>query len=274
MGVLSAGGVLDRIVEAKAERLGRTMLQKPLDLLTGEVRTSKPRSSFAERLLKNQPVSVIAEIKHRSPSRGVIREAFDPVKIAASYTSAGAAALSVLTEEDFFAGSLDHLVLARSRAKIPLLRKDFIFDEYQVYESAIAGADAILLIVAILDDELLKQLITLSSQLGLDALVEVHTEAEMRRGLDAGAQVVGVNNRDLTTFTVTLETSMKLAQMAPPDITLVSESGIQSGEDIFRLKQAGFTAFLIGEHLMRAEDPGARLKELIAETVTCERAAV
>jgi indole-3-glycerol phosphate synthase len=254
-GVLSAGGVLDRIVEAKARRLESAKRS------WGDEISS--RASFAEALRREDHVKIIAEIKRRSPSKGVLREDFDPSAIARSYERAGAAAISVLTEEDFFDGSLDHLAAARAIAAIPILRKDFIFDESQILEAAQAGADALLLIVAILDDDLLKRLIEATHKAGLDALVEVHTADEMGRAVRAGAQIIGVNNRDLRTFTVTLETSIRLARLAPEGVLLVSESGINTRDDIDRLREAGYKAFLIGEHFMRADDPGAALSRLV-----------
>lgn len=266
-GLLSAGGVLDRIVEAKAARLEEAKRATPLESLAGGAARASNyvRRSFAEALARTDRINVIAEIKRRSPSRGIIREDFDPVRIAKSYESGGAAALSVLCEEDFFDGSLDHLKAARAAVELPVLRKDFIFDEYQLVEAAAAGADAVLLITAILDDELLGKLLTVSRQLRLDALVEVHSRDEMDRAVRAGAKIIGVNNRDLTTFEVDLNTSIELAAAAPSEVILVSESGISRGSDIRRLKEAGFGAFLIGERFMRADEPGRSLRELIAE---------
>ena len=249
-GVLAAGGVLDRIVEAKVKRLDESKRRAPFEQLT-ESAARKP-NSFRDALTRDG-VNVITEIKHRSPSKGIIREDFDPVRIAESYGNAGAAALSVLAEEDFFGGSLDHLEATRSRVALPLLRKDFIFDEYHLYESVLAGADAVLLIVAILEDELLAKLIRSAAGLGLDALVEVHSADEMKRAAGVSASIIGINNRDLTTFAVDLETSIELARLAPDGVILVSESGINSGSDIRRLRSVGFHAFLVGEHLMRAK---------------------
>jgi indole-3-glycerol phosphate synthase len=269
-GVLSAGGVLDRIVEAKAARIEIAKRDTPLEIMIRRAaETAKlERRSFAQALVRADRVNIIAEIKQRSPSKGVIRADFDPVRIAESYAGAGAAALSVLCEEDFFGGSLDHLRFARQAVDLPILRKDFIIDEYQLFEGAAAGADAVLLIAAILDDGMLKRLIDASQELGLDALVEVHSSEEMTRAGNAGATVIGVNNRDLTNFEVDLDTSIELAAMAPRGAILVSESGITSGSDIRRLQEAGFTAYLVGEHFMRADDPGQALQELGGE---CER---
>lgn len=257
-GVLSAGGVLDRIVEAKARRL-ESMRRNQID----DAVLTRARRSFAEALSISDRINIIAEIKRRSPSKGMLRENFDPSAIAESYERNNAAAISILTEEDFFDGSLSHLAAARASASIPILRKDFIFDEHQILEAAHAGADALLLIVAILDDELLRRLIEATHRTGLDALVEVHTADEMRRAVRAGARIIGVNNRDLTTFNVTLETSIELARLAPAGVLLVSESGINRREDIDKLREAGYQAFLIGEYFMRADDPGEALTRLV-----------
>lgn len=264
LGVRAAGGILDRIVEAKAVRLEAAKQRAPISTFV-ERSASRSFHSLTEALGRGEQVNIIAEIKQRSPSKGIICADFNPVRIAESYAGAGAAALSVLAEEDFFGGSLDHLKAIRSRVALPLLRKDFIFDEYQLYESVSAGADAVLLIVAILEDELLAKLIELAGKLGLDALVEVHSVLEMERAIEAGASIIGINNRDLTTFAVDLETSIDLARLAPTGSLLVSESGIHDGADIQRLKSAGFNAFLVGEHLMRAADPGAALEQLIGD---------
>ncbi|MFL6212995.1 MAG: indole-3-glycerol phosphate synthase TrpC [Blastocatellia bacterium] len=265
-GLLKAGGILDRIVEAKATRLHQAMSAVSLDEL---IRTSegveRAAGAFAENLKRAGTVNVIAEIKRRSPSRGIIREEFEPAQIARSYSEAGATAMSVLCEEDYFDGSLDHLRAVRDVTATPLLRKDFLFDEYQLYEARAAGADAVLLIVAILDDSLLSRLLDKAATLNLDALVEVHTCEEMRRAAGAGATIIGVNNRDLASFKVDLRTSLDLAPLAPPRSILVSESGIATGEDIRRLRKAGYSAFLIGESFMRAADPGQALRELIRE---------
>ena len=267
-GVRAAGGILDRIVEAKARLLEEAKRRAPIDRLATSatsLTSSREPNSLTRTLSRSNTINIIGEIKHRSPSKGIICPDFDPVRIAESYSDTGAAALSVLTEEDFFGGSLDHLRAIHQVVTLPLLRKDFIFDEYQVYESVLAGADAVLLIVAILEDDLLARLVELSAKLGLDALVEVHSGPEMERASQAGASLIGVNNRDLRTFSVDLNTSVKLAGLAPDDAILVSESGINTGADIGRLRSAGFNGFLVGEHLMRASDPGAALRELIEE---------
>jgi len=269
-GVICAGGILDAIVQARVIRVEEARRARPLETLIASVpeRTGPGEARpLREALSREGRVNVIAELKRRSPSKGTIREEFDYISIARSYAEAGAAAASVLTEEDFFGGSLDILRGIRRELDIPLLRKDFIFDEYQVYEAAEAGAAAILLIAAILGDGLLIALLSLADELGLDALVEVHTEEEMRRVAHTGAKIIGVNNRDLKTFEVDLTTSLRLASMAPAGAILVSESGINSGKDIGRLKSAGYRGFLIGERLMREPDPGASLRCLISEAM-------
>ena len=225
-------------------------------------RDTAPRHALMTALERKDRVNIIAEFKRRSPSKGDLSRNADPVAIAKTYQLGGAVALSVLTEEDYFAGSLDDLRAVRQAISLPILRKDFIFDEYQVYESAAAGADALLLIVTALDDDALVRLRTITEdELGMDALVEVHTAEELGRAVQAGARVIGVNNRDLSTFEVSLETSVQLASAAPKDTVLISESGIGSADDIQRLRGLGYRGFLIGETLMRADDP----KELLAK---------
>jgi indole-3-glycerol phosphate synthase len=208
-------------------------------------------------------VNIVAEFKRRSPSKGVIRADADLKQIVNSYHAGGAAAISVLTEEDYFSGSLDDLRAVKKLVELPVLRKDFLFDEYQVYESAAAGADAVLLIVAALDDETLSRLRRLiEDDLGMDALVEVHTRKEMQRAVACGANVIGVNNRNLHTFEVSLDTSLSLAKEAPAGTVLISESGLKTSTDVARLREAGYRGFLIGESLMRSENPAAALRDL------------
>jgi len=228
------------------------------------VRAAKRRANphAFRRVLQQDGINVIAEFKRRSPSKGMIREGANPIDIARAYEAGGAVAMSVLTEEDYFAGSLDDLRQVKATVDLPVLRKDFIVDEYQVYESAAAGADAILLIVAALDDELLLRLRRLAEdELQMDALVEVHTSEEMRRAGVCGAKLIGVNNRDLRTFEVSLDTSLSLAREAPSDALLISESGLNNAADLQRLYDAGYRGFLIGETLMRAEDPAQALRD-------------
>lgn len=244
--------ILARIVETKREEIKE---------LKGE------RRSFRLALASARP-AIIAEIKKASPSMGVFTDSFDPKAIARTYERGGAAALSVLTDAQYFKGSLVHLQAARGATRLPALRKDFIIDEAQVAEAFLAGADAVLLIAAILDTKRLQHLRECSESLGMDVLVEAHNEAELRSALDSGATIVGVNNRDLHTFQVTLETSIELARLLPPGVIAVSESGIHSRQDIERLMDAGYSAFLVGEHLMRSADPVAALQELLGHEVS------
>lgn len=210
-------------------------------------------------------VNIIAEFKRRSPSKGVIRADADLKTIVQAYEAGGAVAISVLTEEDYFSGSLDDLRAVKKLVGLPVLRKDFVFDEYQVYESAAAGADAVLLIVAALDDEVLERLRRLiEDELGMDALIEVHTHEEMQRATACGANLIGANNRNLHTFEVSLDTSLSLAANAPPGTVLISESGLNNSTDLARLHDAGYRGFLIGESLMRSENPEAALRELVS----------
>jgi indole-3-glycerol phosphate synthase len=224
----------------------------------------QPRgAAFAAALQRPDAVNVIAECKRRSPSRGVLRAAYDPVAIARSYQDAGAAALSVLTEPMFFDGSLEHLAAVRAAVDIPLLRKDFVIDRYQVAEAVAAGADAILLIVAALDDAALAGLMVEAADRGLAALVEVHTEEELNRALRAGARLVGVNNRNLKTLQVDVDLSERLAARLPADVVAVSESGLRTPADLSRFSALGYRAFLIGERFMAAPDPGRALSAML-----------
>jgi indole-3-glycerol phosphate synthase len=207
--------------------------------------------------------AIVAEVKKASPSRGLIRADFDAVQIAAAYAAHGAAAISVLTEERYFQGHLDHLAAIRRAVEVPLLRKDFLFDAYQLYEARAYGADAVLLIVAILPDPLLQELLWLAEELNLTPLVEVHDRAELERAVRSGARLLGINNRDLRTFQTSLATTEDLLPLVPPDAFVVAESGIESPADLERLERLGVGAFLIGEAFMRAPDPGVRLDEFL-----------
>jgi indole-3-glycerol phosphate synthase len=209
--------------------------------------------------------AIIAELKKASPSRGLIRTNFEPASLARELEAAGAAAMSVLTDEEFFQGSLDNLQRASASSKLPCLQKDFIVDEFQLLQARASCADAVLLIVAVLSQAELIALSKKSRALGLDVLCEAHNEEELHRALDAGSDVIGVNNRDLRTFKVDVNTALRLAAMIPRDVISVAESGIDKGADIARLRAAGYQAFLIGESLMKAESPGQALKSLIVE---------
>jgi indole-3-glycerol phosphate synthase len=258
---------LTEIMALKRARLEQSKRERAMEELRAQaIDMRRDSGQHALRLALNnrERVNVIAEFKRASPSKGVIRADAEPEQIALAYEAGGAAAISVLTEEDRFRGSLDDLRAVRAAVKIPVLRKDFIFDEYQIYESAAAGADAMLLIVAALDDERLARLRRITEdELGMDALVEVHTKDELRRAESIGAALVGVNNRDLRSFNVSLDVSVQLAQDASAEILLVTESGLRSPDDLRRLRALGYRGFLIGETLMRAEEPEQALRKLL-----------
>ena len=258
--------ILDDIVRDKRADVERTKAAVPLAELQ-----QRPLFRAARRTLRGALAArrraIIAEVKKASPSKGVIRADFDPLAIAARYAEAGAAALSVLTEERYFQGHLDYLAAIRDTVDLPLLRKDFLFDAYQLYEARAYGADAVLLIVAILPDPLLHELLWLADELNLSALVEVHDRADLDRALQCGARLLGINNRDLRTFHTTLETTERLLPACPGDAVVVAESGIETSADIERLERAGVRAFLIGEAFMRAADPGTRLAEFLGTPV-------
>lgn len=253
--------ILERIVGARRWALEVTKQATPAVKVGERAAVAPPGRDFAGALTRTG-INVIAELKKASPSRGVLRVAYNPAALATQLESAGAAALSVLTEPDFFLGGLEDLQVARQLTGLPVLRKDFLFDPYQVYEARAAGADAFLLIVAILKPDELSSLIRLGRELGMAALVEVHTAAELERALEAGAEIVGVNNRNLKTFEVNLDTSLQLIEKIPEECVAVSESGLGRREDLQRLRAAGFDAFLIGEHLMQAAEPARALKRL------------
>ncbi len=226
------------------------------------VRQASPPRDFAAAL-RRPGLNVIAELKKASPSRGILRPDFDAKALGASLATAGAAALSVLTEEEFFHGSLANLRAARAAVAVPVLRKDFLFDPWQIWEARSADADSFLLIAAILSGGQLSELLAAGRELGMEALVEVHSREELHRVLRAGAHIIGVNNRDLRTFDVRLETSLELIREIPRDCIAVSESGLRTSSDLARLRDAGFSAFLIGESLMQAPDPAAALRALL-----------
>jgi len=256
-------GVLEEIVAATRVALGERSRTRPLEMLQAACAAQGPRRPFAAALSRPGRVNVIAEFKRRSPSRGVIRDGLAPAAAARAYQAGGAVALSVLTEDAHFGGRLEDLSEARSASELPVLRKDFVVDPYQVWEAAAAGADAVLLIVAILTDAELRLLLASAQQAGLESLVEVHEAVELRRARDAGARLLGVNSRDLRTMRVRLETALELAPLLPVGVPAVAESGIRTGEDVRRLREAGYRAFLVGEHLMQSREPGAALAALI-----------
>ena len=256
------GTVLDRIVEARRAAIAHRKKSVPETVLRFGVKQAQTVRDFGAALQRDS-LNVIAELKKASPSRGLIRADFDPVALAKSLEGAGAAAISVLTEEEFFQGELKYMRDARAAIALPVLRKDFIVDPWQIWEARATNADSFLLIVAALDDALLAELLGLGRELGMEPLVEVHTREELTRALSAGARIVGVNNRNLRTLEVRIETSYELIEGIPEDCIAVCESGLRTHEDLTRLRTAGFDAFLIGQHLMAQTDPGAALSTLL-----------
>ncbi len=261
--------LLEAILAATRARVDAAIEREALGSLERRAMAWTPNGAeFAGRLARSGAINVIAECKRRSPSRGVLRAAYDPVAIATGYERAGAAAISVLTEPGFFDGRLEHLIAVRAAVAIPLLRKDFIIDVYQLFEARAAGADAILLIVAALDDGALLALCEKARSLQLAALVEVHDREECRRALDAGATIIGVNNRNLRTLAVDLDASRRIASMLPPQVIGVSESGLKTAADLQSMQALGYKAFLMGERFMIEPDPGAALAGIIGSAVT------
>jgi indole-3-glycerol phosphate synthase len=256
--------ILDEIVEARRADVARAKRATPVASLEARPDYRAPRRGFATALRARTP-AVIAEVKRASPSKGVIRADCDPVAIARSYAAAGAAAVSVLTEERHFHGRLEYLEAIRAAVDVPLLRKDFLFDAYQLVEARAWGADAVLLIIAMLDSRQLADLHGAATSLNLDVLVEAHTADEVERAVAAGATLIGVNNRNLQTFVTTLTTAEALRPLVPAGALAVAESGIETPADVARLRAAGYQAFLVGESLMRAADPGVALRALLAE---------
>lgn len=259
--------ILEKILARKAEEVRERSARLTLAELAALCEGLPPTRGFATALnakLDAGQAAVIAEIKKASPSKGIIRADFHPAQIARSYEAGGAACLSVLTDIDFFQGSDAYLQQARSACSLPVLRKDFVIDPWQVYEARSLGADCILLIVAALDDGQLAQLANLAMDLGMDALLEVHDIDELERALQVGAPLVGINNRNLRTFEVTLDTTLTMRTAVPSDRVLVTESGIHTIDDVARMRDAGVNAFLVGEAFMRADDPGAELARLFA----------
>jgi indole-3-glycerol phosphate synthase len=258
----STGTVLDRILDARRAAVEHRKKVLPETALKYGVKAASPVRDFAAALSR-KALNIIAELKPASPSRGILREPFDPVSLARGLEAGGAAALSILTEEEFFCGSLKNLREARKSIALPVLRKDFIFDPWQVWETRANDADSFLLIVAALGDAQLRELVSLGRELAMEPLVEVHTQAELDRALSADARILGVNNRNLKTLTVRAETSFELIEGIPEHCIAVSESGLATHDDLLHLRNAGFDAFLIGEHLMLAPDPGAALAKLL-----------
>jgi indole-3-glycerol phosphate synthase len=257
--------ILKRILAVKAEEVAAARAVKPLAEVAAAARDAAPARDFAGALRAKVSAGlpgVIAEIKKASPSKGLLREPFDPAAIARSYERHGAACLSVLTDAQFFQGRLDDLKLARAACALPVLRKDFMIDAYQVYEARAAGADCILLIAAALEDDSMRELEDLAEKLGLSVLVEVHDGAELERALRLNTSLIGINNRNLRTFETRLETTLDLLERIPEGRVVVTESGILAPEDVARMRSRHVGAFLVGEAFMRAEDPGVELNRL------------
>lgn len=257
--------ILARILERKREEIIESVSRFPLAELRARCDDSADARGFGNALrarVKNGSAGVIAEIKRASPSKGLLRDPYDPADISRRYAANGAACLSVLTDHDFFQGHEDHLVAARVAATVPVLRKEFIIDPYQVYESRALGADCILLIVAALDDQRMFELAACARELGLDVLVEVHDAAELDRALTLELPLLGINNRDLRTFEVSLGTTLALLSEIPDNRLVVTESGIHTREHVSLMRENGVHCFLVGEAFMRAPDPGAKLAEL------------
>jgi indole-3-glycerol phosphate synthase len=254
--------ILDKILAAKKREVERHKQAVRLTSLLECIGRRKAPLAFAPAL-KGDGIKLIAEVKKASPSRGILRPYFDPMALAKTYAESGAAAISVLTDAEFFQGSPEHLAAIRETVSLPLLRKDFIYDEYQLYETAAYGADALLLITAILEPKQLEKMITISRSLGLGCLVEVHNEEELNKALTSGAEIIGINNRDLKTFEVDVNTTRRLRPLVPENKIVVSESGISRREDIKDLQAWGVDAVLIGEALVTARNIPEKIKELM-----------
>jgi len=255
--------ILSQIIEEKRRVVDEAKRARPLDGLVRAAKEVTVHSAFKKSISRPHHVNLIAELKKASPSKGVLRADFNPTKIAVTYQANGASALSVLTDERFFEGRLEYIQKVKESVSLPVLRKDFIIDEYQIYESVVAGADAILLIADLLSVNELTGFYDLASSLGLDAMIEVHNEEDVEKALATDAGIIGINNRDLHTFRVDLGVTQKLVRLLPANKIKVSESGIKTYEDIMSLKSLGVNAVLIGEAFMEASDIGAKMREIM-----------
>ncbi len=257
--------ILKKIIKRKAQEIDERVKNKSIEHIIEQAKDALPVRGFVDsmkaRIAKGEP-AIIAEIKKASPSKGLIREDFHPAQIAKSYEEGGASCISILTDIDFFKGSDAYLIQARAACDLPVIRKDFIIDPYQVYEARVMGADCILLIVAVLDNMKLNQLYSLARALGMDVLIEVHNEEELLRSLPLGADLVGINNRNLRNFDTSLHTTIDLLPQIPEGRIVVTESGIHNSEDVTLMRENNVNAFLVGEAFMRADDPGTELKKL------------
>ena len=255
--------ILDKIILQKQNDLAATVAQRPLSEIQRRVDSAPPIRDFLAALKRQHPMGLIAEVKKASPSAGLIRADFDPVQIARIYAQNGAACISVLTEEHFFQGHLSYLEQVRTEVNIPVLRKDFIIDPYQVWEARASGADCVLLIAECLNDAQLHTLVSLSQQLGMQTLVEVYDSENISRVLELNLPLIGVNNRDLRTFATDLQHTIRLREQIPTEIMVIGESGIHTRDDVRRLEAAGIHGILVGESLMRSQDIGARVRQLL-----------
>jgi len=257
--------MLTKIIEWKKKEVEKAWKRVPLDELIKKAESICVKSAFKKNISRKNHINLIAELKKSSPSRGVIRADFDPLKIAFTYQVTGASAISVLTDERFFDGKLEYLKMLKERVTIPLLRKDFIIDKYQIYESVVHGADAILLIAHILTQAELNNYLGIAKGLGLDVLVEAHNEEDIEKAVKSHASIIGINNRDLTSFNVDISTTERLIHLIPENKVIVSESGIETYEQVMFLKSIGVNAVLIGETFMRAENIADKVRDLIRE---------
>ena len=255
--------ILDTIIAHKQKELQIEAEQVPLTKLKSKLANLPPTKDFRAAIAQSDNINLIAEVKKKSPSKGIIREDFDPIQIAETYVENGAAAISVLTDVRFFDGRLDYLSSIRQVVDVPLLRKDFTIDPYHIYQARVAGADAILLIVAALTKDQLREFMDIAASLSLASLVEVHTDTELEIALDVGAEIIGINNRDLRTFHTDLATTFSLQEFLPTGKVVVSESGIYTRADVESLREAGVNAILVGESLMRSPDIGEQVRKLI-----------
>lgn len=256
--------LLDEIIHSKHAEVAEAKQRLPLDKLQQTVAAYRSERSFKHALQSGPPIRLIAELKRKSPSKGMLRERFDPIFLAQEMQESGAHALSVLTDEPFFGGSLQFLRSVKQFTDIPLLRKDFVVDMYQIYEAAAFQADAVLLLACILDDAQITECLKTAASLGMDALVEIHNDEELQRALDCGAEIVGINHRDLRTFEMHMGLTERLVPKIPKDRVIVAESGIHNAEDVKRMRELGANALLIGESLMTAPQVGKKIRELFS----------
>lgn len=255
--------ILDTIIGHKLKELEFDKNSVPLSTLHSKLNSLHPTKDFMEAISKTGEMNLIAEVKKKSPSKGIIRAEFDPIRIAETYEEFGASAISILTDVRFFDGKLEYLTAIREVVDVPLLRKDFTIDPYHIYQSRVGGADAILLIVAALTSMQLQEFIDIASSLSMASVVEVHTEEELEIALDVGAEIIGINNRNLKTFQTDLDTTFRLYELIPGNIVVISESGILSREDVKKLEQVGLNAILVGESLMRSPEIGEQIIKLM-----------